>query len=249
MSRLLANYKIYLVYGIGIAAASLAGIIVLLGFDACYAPRSAGRNIPLAATSTDANKKLPASVNIEVVYFIPKNMQDRVWPDWKTEAEKALQQMQAFHQLQFNGASKITYNIKPDPIIGEQDNYYYDGSDTHGGNLHAWGSVKGELERRLGASTGSDSHAINARLVLYEGVGAMGGKDFILVSSGYLRSKYMAPVASSVIYHELGHVLGLEDKYDSSTGTPFGEDIMGSGREHPIEETYISNEEKRELGM
>ena len=185
-------------------------------------------------------------VKLSIVYFIPSDLPP--WEGWRNQLDPVLRQMQAFHRLQFRGASELTYEVRSEPVIGEHDSAFYDGADTRGGNPHAWETGREELTRRLGAMR-QESGAFEARLVLYEGVGAMGGRDQILVSSGYLQIPVELPRASSVFYHELGHVFGLEDAYTYEHGTPLDEDIMGLGRNRPIGQTYLSEKAKKELGI
>lgn len=185
-------------------------------------------------------------VHLIAVYFVPRDAEP--WREWRDHIEPVLRRVQAFHRLQFRDASVLTYAIHPEPVIGEYDTAWYDGSDTSFGNPHAWEIIRAELDRRLGAVRQGDG-IFEARLVLYEGVGALGGIDQILVSSGYLRSPIESIRASAVFYHELGHVFGLKDAYTYEHGTPLDEDIMGMGRNRPIGQTYLSENAKKLLGI
>ncbi|MDP3963065.1 MAG: hypothetical protein Q8Q39_01065 [bacterium] len=185
-------------------------------------------------------------IRLVVVYFVPADVIP--WEGWRERIVPALQEMEAFHRLQFRGSSELVHEIYTETIVGERDSAFYDGSDTARGNPHAWEAVREELNRRLGALR-QDDGAFDARLVLFEGVGAVGGVDQILVSSGYLQSPVEMPRASAVFYHELGHVFGLKDAYTYEHGAPLDEDIMGLGRNRPIGQTYLSEKAKKELGI
>lgn len=191
---------------------------------------------------------LLSSVELSVLYFMPRDRTNLAWDGWREHAEKALKEMRAFHHLQFRGASQLSYTIQPEPIIGDHDGAFYDSGDTARGNLHAWETIREELARKLGDLPQKTS-SFQVHLVLYEGVGALGGDHQILVSSGYLRSPVERVHASSVFYHELGHTFGLEDAYEYEHGTPLDEDIMGLGRNKPIGQVYLSEKAKEKLGI
>lgn len=239
---------------LGIIAAGFltaGGIVLLLLNPDIPAGRPAA---PRSASASPTNAKLPHRYNdpetklervrLSAVYFIPRDRQGLAAPDWRETLQKALEETRAFHRLQFSGRSKLEYTIIETPLTGEREGLFYDGTDTNRGNPQAWRSIQQEVDRRLGRLP-MDQDALHARLILYEGVGALGGERAILVSSGYLRTPY----AASTVYHELGHVFGLPDAYEYGHGTPLDEDIMGLGRTRPIGEVYLSEQAKRGMGL
>lgn len=185
-------------------------------------------------------------VHIRALYVVPRDRADLAWSEWPGSLRDVLGYMRAFHALQFRGASELTYDVTPSIVFGEQDGAFYDNEDTNRGNPHAWETLKDELQRRFGFIQ-EDGMVFNVRVVFYEGVGALGGEDQVLVSSGYLRQP--AAMAASILYHELGHTFGLSDAYEYEHGAPLDEDIMGLGRNKPIGETYLSEKAKQELGI
>ena len=229
---------------------ALGGIVFLLFFEM----RPVRVPTPSPTPVFPVVRKIPHAVGNEevvlrrvklyVVYFVPRDRQGFIKKDWAYAMEEALGLMRAFHRLQFHGKSDLTYEIAREPIIGEKDALFYDSVDTNRGNPHAWETVRDELKKRFG-ETGNEEGIFPVRLVLYEGVGALGGNGQILVSSGYLGTNYTA----STFYHELGHTFGLEDAYDYESGAASDEDVMGLGRQKPIGQVYLSDTAKRSLGI
>lgn len=228
--------------------AAIGGTFVLLASKGREAPGK----IPIVQPATSAQTPHVAgdenltleNVVLDVTYFVPRDRQEFMLAEWRGSVEKAAEQVRAFHRLQFRDVSRLSYRIREKPVIGERDGFVYDSSDTNRGNPNAWETIREELRRRLG-SPEQAGETFTVRFVLYEGVGALGGVDQILISSGYLRTDY----AASVVYHELGHTFGLKDAYTYDHGTPTDEDIMGLGRNRPIGQTYLSENAKRELGV
>ena len=188
-----------------------------------------------------------ARIVLHVVYIVPRDRTMLAWNGWEEKASEALESMRAFHRLQVRGRSEITYELVPGFITGERDGIGYDSFDTARGNPHAWKAIREELDRRIPLP--ADDVEFHVRIILYEGVGALGGENQILVSSAYMRSASSGFDPVSVLYHELGHVFGLEDAYDYESGTPSDEDIMGLGRQKPIGQTYLSDDAKKKLGI
>jgi len=234
----------------GLAAAG--GIFILLaggsgmpGSPATTSPQSAPRVARVAPHRFGEPEILLETVFIEALYFVPRDRRALPEETWRPRLAEALEEMRAFHRLQFSGRSTLIWRIVPDAVSGNRDGAFYDGLDTSRGNPDAWERIGEELDRRLGPLPAPQNGALNIRLVLYEGVGALGGEQLILASSGYVG----LPYASSVLYHELGHVFGLEDAYEYEHGTPLDEDIMGLGRNKPIGQAYLSEKAKRGMGL
>ena len=116
-------------------------------------------------------------------YFVPKNKLIHLNGDWKAQAESNLEKLKNFHALQFRGKSQVRYELYPDPVIGREENLFYDTEITQGGNPRALISVAEELEKRIFKPDG-DLHNPNFKrqageypvsAIFYEGVGAAGG--------------------------------------------------------------------------
>ncbi|MDO8557978.1 MAG: hypothetical protein Q7S09_02160 [bacterium] len=233
----------------GIAA--LGGIVFLLIYETRSArvpapsPMSASPVVRATPHVVGDEKVLLERVKLSVVYFVPRDRQELIRKDWTYTVEESLDLMRAFHRLQFHGKSDLVYEVAREPVIGEYDGAFYDGTDTNRGNPNAWGTVLAELDRRLGKTPSGQEGTFAVRLVLYEGVGALGGDHQILASSGYLGTSY----AATTFYHELGHTFGLKDAYNYESGAAYDEDVMGLGRQKPIGQVYLSDAVKRELGI
>ena len=240
---------------IAIAAAGIAilgGIVFLLSAETrplrISIPSPTSGAAVLASPHVAGDEKMSLErIKLSVVYFVPRDRQELIKKDWADVIKKPLEEMRAFHRLQFHGRSELVYTVLPDPVIGEKNAAVYDGTDTNRGNPHAWTMIRDELNGRLGEIRDDDvgGGSFVVRLVLYEGVGALGGERQILVSSGYLKTDYTA----SVFSHELGHTFGLEDAYDYTSGAPQEEDVMGLGRQKPIGQVYLSEKAKQQLGI
>jgi len=82
------------------------------------------------------------------------------------------------------------------------------------------------------------------KVFVYEGVGASSGVLSVLVSYDFFSN---TNYGATVLYHEILHNLGVPDSYDYETNVSHSDDIMGSGRNKPIEQTYIRNEIKKQM--
>lgn len=121
---------------------------------------------------------------IAAFYFVPKNKVDAQDENWKALLEAGLEKLRAFHALQFQGFSDLTYAIYPEPVIGVEENLFYDTEVTQRGNPRALMSVAEEIEGRVFRPSGDlairefsapPAHVYPVMLIMYEGVGAAGG--------------------------------------------------------------------------
>ena len=111
--------------------------------------------------------------------------------------------------------------------------------------------------------------------VIYQGVGAAGlifispkderlgenpvyqiedeGPPLFLVSDSYLFDRNFEKFGVTTFAHEFGHTLGLDDEFkvtlNPATEWVIRDDIMGSGRNRPLDATYLSLESKKLLGL
>lgn len=72
---------------------------------------------------------------------------------------------------------------------------------------------------------------------------------FFLISKSYLSGKEHEFSGPSLLYHEFAHTLGIPDFYDFGTGLDFSEDIMGAGRNRPLDNNYLDADILKELGV
>lgn len=117
-------------------------------------------------------------------YFVPKNKNDSIISDWRNLLESNLTKLKKFHSAQTRGLSEIEYLIYPEPVLGVEDNKFYDTQNTDRGNPQALLNTVEELEQRVFDKNGdlfreefasSGDVAYPVMFVMYEGVGAVGG--------------------------------------------------------------------------
>lgn len=194
----------------------------------------------------EPNKKI-SEIKIKTFYFVPKNRIERASSNWTVLLENALKKILAFHKLQLGGRSNISFEIHHEPVIGLEENLFYDTSSTQHGNPEGLKRAVGELEKRGFFS--KEENAYTVFIIIYEGVGASSSENIVLVSSTFLKDPRFQPIGASVLAHEFYHTLGLSDAYDFETAAPLSEDIMGQGRERPLEKTFLSKESLKKMGF
>ncbi|OGF61711.1 hypothetical protein A2926_03160 [Candidatus Giovannonibacteria bacterium RIFCSPLOWO2_01_FULL_44_40] len=187
-------------------------------------------------------------IEITAVYFVPKNKTNFMITDWSGKLEVGLKKAAAFYDLQLRGLAKINYKIHPDPIIGFENNLFYDTDVTQHGNPEALRRITLELEDRdFFQPNPNGPYKILA--VMYEGVGASGSDRTAFVSRVFLSDVKYGSQGASVLAHEIGHAFGIPDAYLPGTAAPLSQDIMGVGQRGPIEKTYLEKETLKKLGI
>jgi len=83
-------------------------------------------------------------------------------------------------------------------------------------------------------------------IIYIVGIDSVSG--FFIVNRNYLAKDPLAISGTSVFYHEFAHTIGLPDLFDNNNA-PFLNDIMGRGREKPIENTYIDRNFLKAMGV
>jgi len=78
-------------------------------------------------------------------------------------------------------------------------------------------------------------------------IGPMDG--FFILSREYLTNPILKSYGPTVLYHEFAHAIGFKDQYDRISGRSFSDDIMGGGRENPIEAAYLGKPLLQESGV
>lgn len=209
------------------------------------------------------------AIEIAAFYFVPRNREVSQIPNWHTLLTNALEDLQKFHAVQFQGRSRVRFFIYPYPVIGRQDGMFYDTENTGRGNPQALRNIAFELHERAFSPEGdlfspdmfSPAMAEGYRtaqdadgtypviLILYEGVGSSGSENVALISSTFLADLTYEAFGPTLLTHEFYHTLGIPDGYDLLTATPFTSDIMGLGRLRPIEQAYLSGETRKKLGL
>lgn len=215
------------------------------------------------------------SIAIKAFYFLPTDRKDQMDDDWQKHLNDSLAGLKEFYTLQLNNAVKITFDIYPQPIIGQYETAYYDRQEGQG-NPMALLAIQKELTNRVFSSSGDlyekffaegNSDSFRVMGILYQGVGSTatifkknGGADNLavleegtlpafLVSDYYLTTPSYKDYGQTIFAHEFGHTLGLPDAYDIKTGIPYSDDIMGEGRYRPLNIAHLSVEAKKKLGL
>ncbi len=192
-----------------------------------------------------------------VLYFVPKNKTASAIPDWREILEPPIKALQRFHAFQFQGRSLLTYNIYPRPVIGRQDNMFYDTEITQHGNPEALRRTAQELEERMMKPGGdlynpywaiTEPGVYRVTIVMYEGVGASGGGNTAFVSRIFFSDPRWRDIAATTLAHEFYHTLGIPDAYELEEGIATSQDIMGLGRTRPLEKTYLERNTLYQLG-
>jgi len=206
-------------------------------------------------------------ISILVYYFIPKDRLDDSINNWKAVTDPHLQDLLKFHEVQFFGTSKISYDFFPQPIVGEKTGAEYETNISEHYGSGEMSSIIEEMTKRVLSEGGdyydpkdtSGERGRRVYLVVFEGEGAAGSGDFGLISRSYLTLSAYQTFSSTFLAHEFYHTLGLPDNYDESSYV-FGDsqqvsmlnltskDIMGYVRV-PIESTYIERETLQKMGL
>lgn len=188
-------------------------------------------------------------IHLKVFYVIPKNKVAEAYLEWEDATEQILEEMKTFHAVQFGKASELAYSIYPIPIFLREGSLFYDTLNTNRGNPAGLFALSDEIHRRVLNSSGDlynsqfsefPDNTFPVLGIIYEGVGASGTKGELLLSRTFLTREEYLPFSASLFYHEFGHTMGFPDLYDIGTGAPVSDDIMGLGRQRPLEHTFIA---------
>jgi hypothetical protein len=197
---------------------------------------------------SDKNLSLE-NISIKAVYFVPND--EKISPEWKTTIVSAIESLKKFHEFQFSGYSKIEYEVVAEPFEGKKDHLSYDTENTNKGNPEALKRTVAELEEKYPkiSEPGARPGGYNVLLIFYQGVGAVSSENVVLAGYDIFTNKDYEIFKDSILYHEFGHVIGLPDQYNEETGRSFGYDIMGLGRNGPLENSYIDLKILRSMGL
>src|SRR3989338_681841 len=88
------------------------------------------------------------SIEIAAFYFVPRDHTESQISNWATLLDNALEDLQKFHAVQFQGRSRIRFSIYPRPVIGLHEGIVYDTENTGRGNPEALRNIAFELHER-----------------------------------------------------------------------------------------------------
>jgi hypothetical protein len=215
---------------------------------------------PLPVSSVHYFKKqdIPLdNIRVKAFYFIPKNKTEYIFPGWESVLNNALEELSAFHLAVFGGLSQVSFDVFKEPVIGFEENLFYDTEITDRGNPHALRNIYWEMEERALKPSGDlyDEDFLKSReneyvvyYFIYEGVGGSGSEDVALISRDFLTNDEYKDVGTSIFYHEFAHTLGIPDHYDED-GNYFSFDIMGFGLKRPLVFNYLDQSILRNMGF
>lgn len=177
----------YLILALLGIAGALASLYFLVGSP--WLHEYAGLDFSRPHLFGDSQKTIER-IRVGAVYFVPKDKQGDISAEWRVLLEENFKKLQAFHTLQFQGRSAVSFAVYPEPVIGRAEHLAYDTADTNRGNPKALLRISEELEERIFSSGGdlynpdfwnSQAREYQALFILYEGVGAIGG---VIAESG-----------------------------------------------------------------
>lgn len=205
-----------------------------------------------------------------VFYFVPEDHKEKIFGDWQPTIKKVMDETVTFHASQFKSQSELTYRLYPKPVIGQETvaSYAKDDTPTEPKSL---GRIIKELDRRVFQASGdlydpgssqSPTGSYTMKIIIYEAdppklaqvsqTGEIGGysdQNTTLVARKILTDLPNQPYGSSIVYHEIGHMMGLTEGYDYQSNQPSTNDIMGSGRSRTLEHNYINPDILKTMGV
>src|SRR3989344_516242 len=208
------------------------------------------------------------NVSLLVLYFVPKDRTERAISGWKEIIEPHLKELQEFHNIQFSGKSKISYEFYPQIIVGEKKGKEYEMNILDHSNPEAIIPVTEEISRRVLSVNGdlyinkekeASGGARQVYLVVFEGEGGSGNGNASLISRAYLTENGYEPFGTTFLAHEFYHALGLPENYQQSfyvygdrhkipISVLTAKDIMGRVGVS-IKNSYIDREILKKMGI
>ena len=246
--------KVYLLLAFVVIVGGLFGIYII-GLPRVYIQENVE---PISPHLFGDSRQPISTINLVAFYFVPQNKIASQITHWREILAINLQALKRFHEFQFGSSSRIHVLIYPRPIIGRNDNSLYDTSVTQYGNPSALRSISEELNDRVFNSHGdlyvpdassTDPDIWSVSYILYEGVGASGTLHNALLSRIFFTDPQYNQRGPSYFVHEFYHALGIPDGYDLTTTLSDTDDIMGAGRERPLDHTYLSGDTLTKMGL
>ena len=241
------------------------GVVIFLAIGAFFAWMDFWLDVPklesypVAPISISPHEyqgtKSISSLDLLVLYFVPK---DRAPVDdeiWKTAVGDAVRKLKAFHDVQLQHRSTLNVAVRQTPVIGRQDGKAYDTDDTNEGNPAGLRAIGEEIDKRMldGGDLRDALSQFNGRkpifYIVYEGVGSSGSPGgAALINRRFLTDTTTIAYGGSYFVHEFYHTIGVPDGYDSEDRS-FESDIMGLGRRRPLDVNFLSATTLTSLGF
>lgn len=251
----MSSTRAYIVGIVFLISAVLAALYFVVGVPRVY-KETFLTELPSLHRYGDAKQSIK-EIHVQVFYFLPQNKRDAFVADWRSLLDAHFQKLQEFHNYQFQGRSRISYAIYPEPVVGRSENNVYDTDITQHGNPEALRRVVSELEER--GLVRQEPSMYQVLFIMYEGVGAAGSENVAFLSRAFLTETPYQDFSTTFLAHEFYHTLGLPDRYTTSVKVYAdgqetllevlaSEDMMGRIRV-PLEYTYIDRSTLREIGL
>ena len=207
-------------------------------------------------------------INLVVLYFVPKDKIPFTENNWQDPISIHIKKLQEFHDIQFQGKSKIDVLYYPTIVTGDKTADEYESILDHE-NKDSLTSIKEELKGRIFNKDGNlrdisdvettDKNTYRIYLIVFEGSGGLGNGNYALISRAYLTQKPYMEYGSTFLAHEFYHTLGLNDNYQKSTYVYEDNqektvslltkwDIMGRVT-LPLNASYIDAESLKDMGL
>ena len=188
-----------------------------------------------------------SKINLKIFYVVPNNL--LIAPSWHNDIAGILDDEIKFHATQFHNFSRLLPEVYPNPVTLEHEDIFYDTANTDLGNPQGLKNIVPELQRRFADFLQVPKGNYLAIAIIYEGVGAAGAPNAMILSRTFLAKDEYKLVGKSLFYHEFAHTFGLPDSYSLTNNLPSANDIMGSGRYKPFDTNYLSPNLLAGLGL
>lgn len=186
-------------------------------------------------------------INLKIFYVVPNNLQAA--ESWHSDIAGVLDEVVKFHEVQFHNASRLSADIYPSPVILSREDIFYDTPNTDFGNPQGLKNIDLELEARFPKFLQVPSNSYLAMAIIYEGLGASGAPNAMILSRTFLSQEEYSQAKGSLFYHEFAHTFGVPDRFGLSDNRPFSNDVMGSGRYKPLSTNYLGADLLKDLGL